>query len=101
MRIQLLYVPGCPNYQPTLERVERALASESLCEDVHSVEVANRATAISLCFPGSPTVRVNGQDVEANPPLVPGLACRLYENGLGMPAEKIIRAAIFEAKRKE
>jgi len=99
MRIEVLYVPGCPNYQPTRERVERVLASEAVLEQVHSVPV--RTEAISLGFPGSPTVRVNGRDVEPNALIVPGLACRLYANGLGVPSEEIVRAAISEAKRKE
>jgi hypothetical protein len=101
MRIEVLYVPGCPNYRPTLERVERILASESLPKHVQSVPVRTEAKAISLGFPGSPTVRVNGRDVEPNAIIVPGLACRLYANGLGVPSEEMVRAAISEAKRRE
>jgi hypothetical protein len=101
MKIEVLYVPGCPNYQPTVERVARILASESLSEHVHSVPVRTEAKAMALSFPGSPTVRVNGRDVEPNPIMVPGLACRIYPNGTGIPNEEIVRAAISEAKQME
>jgi hypothetical protein len=101
MRIEVLYVPGCPNYEPTVERVERVLAHESLPEHVHSVPVCTNAKAMALGFPGSPTVRVNGRDVEPNAILVPGLACRIYPNGTGIPAEEIVRAAISQAKQTE
>jgi hypothetical protein len=101
MRIEVLYVPGCPNYEPTVGRVEKVLASESLAEHVHSVPVRTEAKAMSLQFPGSPTVRVNGRDVEPNTIIVPGLACRIYPNGTGIPPEEIVRAAISEAKQTE
>ena len=30
MRVEILYVPGCPNYQPTIERLQAVLASEAV-----------------------------------------------------------------------
>jgi len=101
MRIEVLYVPGCPNYQPTLERIKRVLASESVTDQVRDVPVSTEAEAKALRFPGSPTVRVNGKDVEAKITTCPGLACRLYSNGKGIPPEDIVRSAITEAKQKE
>jgi hypothetical protein len=44
---------------------------------------------------------VNGRDVEPSAVIVPGLACRIYPNGTGIPPEEIVRAAISEAKRVE
>ncbi len=101
MRIEVLYVPGCPNYQPALERVKRVLASESVADEVHGVPVSTEAEAKTLLFLGSPTVRVNGKDVEPTPTAAPGLACRIYSNGKGIPPEDIVRAAITEAKQTE
>jgi hypothetical protein len=101
MRIEVLYVPGCPNYEPTVERIEKVLASESLSEHVHGVPVHTEAKAMALQFPGSPTVRVNGKDVEVNAIIVPGLACRIYPNGTGIPPEEIVRRAISEAKQTD
>lgn len=101
MRIEVLYVPGCPNYQPTVDLVRKLLASESVTEILREVPVNTDAEAQSLAFPGSPTVRVNGNDIEPNRTVALGLACRLYENGTGVPSEQIVRAAISEAKAKE
>jgi hypothetical protein len=77
MRIEILYVPGCPNYQPTVERVRAVLSSEAVKTGILGIPVTTEVEAKALSFPGSPTVRVNGEDVELRPTSVPSLACRL------------------------
>ena len=57
--------------------------------------------AKALLFPGSPTVRVNGEDVERHQTSAPGLSCRLYENRCGIPSEELLRIAVSNAKRRE
>jgi hypothetical protein len=101
MRIEILYVPGCPNYQPAVEQVERLLSSESLQAEIRSIAVRTDAEARELMFPGSPTIRVNGEDVEPQQTSVPSLACRLYENRSGIPPEELLLAAISDAKRRK
>ncbi len=101
MRIEILYVPGCPNYAPTVDQVERVLSSESLQAEIRSIAVRTDAEANKLMFPGSPTIRVNGEDIEARQTSVPSLACRLYENRSGIPSEELLRIAISGAKRSE
>ena len=101
MRIEILYVPGCPNYQPAVEQVERVLSSESLQAEIRSIAVKTDAEARDVMFPGSPTIRVNGEDVEPHQTSVPSLACRLYENRSGIPAEELLRTAILDAKRRK
>jgi hypothetical protein len=99
MRIEILYVPGCPNYQPAVEQVERVLCSESLQAEIRSIAVRTDAEARELMFPGSPTIRVNGEDVDPHQTILPSLACRLYEDRSGIPPEELLRAAISGAKR--
>jgi hypothetical protein len=101
MKIEVLYSPGCPNYLPTVEQVERVLSSESLQAEIRSIAVSSDAEARELMFPGSPTIRVNGEDVEPHQTSVPSLACRLYENRSGIPPEELLRTAISDAKRRE
>jgi len=101
MRIEILYVPGCPNYQPAVEQVERVLSSESLQAEIRSIAVKTDAEARDVMFPGSPTIRVNGEDVEPHQTSVPSLACRLYENRSGIPPEGLLRTAISDAKRRK
>jgi hypothetical protein len=64
MKIEILYVPGSPNYQPTCERLQAVLASEAVKIGIQRIPVTTEAEAKALIFPGSPTVRVNGEDVE-------------------------------------
>lgn len=99
MRIEVLYVPGCPNYQPTLKRVQSVLESESVSDEIQRTPVTSDAEAKVFLFPGSPTVRVNGEDVSPNETHVPGLACRLYPDGTGVPSESLLRTAVSRAKQ--
>ena len=101
MRIEILYVPGCPNYQPTFERLQAILASEAVKTGIQGIPVTTEVEAKALLFPGSPTVRVNGEDVEPQQTSVPSLACRLYGNRSGIPPEELLRIAISGAKRRE
>ena len=95
MKIEVLYVPNCPGHAVALDRLRKILSAESFQNHVNEVLVRDREMAHSLMFPGSPTIRVNGQDAE---PLGEGagfgLMCRLYSDGSGAPSEQRLRAAI-------
>ena len=100
MKIEVLYVPGCPNYQPAVERIQQLLISESLKADIEGIPVRTEVAAEALEFPGSPTIRVNGTDVEPNHNNATGLACRLYANSGGVPSEEMLRAALLSARQR-
>ena len=55
--------------------------------------------AVSIGFLGSPTVRINGVDVEpsAHQRTSFGLMCRTYEGNGGVPPEELIDRAITES----
>jgi len=101
MKIEVLYVPGCPNYQPALERIQKILVSESLRADIEGILVSSEVAARALEFAGSPTIRVNGTDVEPNHKNATGLACRLYANSGGVPSEEMLRLAFSRARQRE
>ena len=101
MRIEVLYVPGCPNFEPAIRRVRKVLASESLQADIYQVPVNSDAEASALVFPGSPTIRINGDDVEPGQAGEPGLTCRIYANRTGVPSEEVVRLALSRANRRE
>lgn len=101
MRVEVLFVPGCPNYEPAVERVRKVLASEALNLEVIGIPVNTVADAKTLMFCGSPTVRINGYDVEPVEANVPGLACRLYANRTGVPSEEVLRLAVHKAMAVE
>ena len=98
MRVEVLFVPGCPNYEPALERLKRVLVSEGLDVEVHRVPVNTGEDAPALIFPGSPTIRIDGEDVEPDDTNALGLICRLYANRTGVPSEETLRLAVSRAK---
>jgi hypothetical protein len=54
MRIEILYVPGCPNYHPAVERLQAVLESQSLQAEIRSVTVGTKAQAKLFRFPAPP-----------------------------------------------
>ena len=98
MRVDILYFNGCPNQLPTKELVRDVVQSLGLDATIREVEVRDAEEAARLKFFGSPTVQVNGQDVD---PAVRGRAdysfsCRIYGRSGSPP-----RALVEEALRKE
>jgi hypothetical protein len=105
MKVEIFYFSGCPNHVPAVDRVREVLAQEGTPAEMIEVEVKDAATAQQVGFLGSPSIRVNGQDVE---PAVRGarafgMMCRTYIDGgqrAGVPPPDWIRAALREAKGK-
>ena len=62
MRIQVLYVPGCPNHEAAISSVNEVLRAEKMAAVIEEVAVSDAAVAQALRFPGSPTIRINGVD---------------------------------------
>jgi hypothetical protein len=100
MKVEVLYVPNCPNHPLALERLREILSVESFQKQVSEILVRDAVMAQSLKFPGSPTIRINGQDVEpqSDKPATFGLMCRLYSDGSGAPSRQKLRAAIENAQ---
>ncbi len=46
MRIEILYVPGCPNYEPAVERLQAVLVSQSVRAEIRSVPGSKRNGAL-------------------------------------------------------
>lgn len=98
-RVELLYFDGCPNYKTTLRDLEEIVKQEGLDVRVTLVRVESEEEAKRLRFLGSPTVRVNGVDIEpgARESGEFGLGCRIYRVGgrmLGSPAREMLSIAL-------
>lgn len=99
MTIEILYFAGCPNYLPAFERVREALQVERVSAQIKHIEVQDAATAAATRFLGSPTIRINGFDIEpsARTSDAFGLCCRTY-TGMSAddsaPSTELIRQAI-------
>ncbi len=104
--IALLYFAECPNYVDALALLRAELAAEGLAGDsVRLIAVETEEEAMRLRFFGSPTIRVNGEDVAPlhDPAARPALACRTYRAADGrlggVPPVEAIRAALRRARQ--
>lgn len=98
-RVEILYFRGCPNYEQARVMVDRVAAALRLRPTIELVEVGDDETAAQLRFLGSPTIMVDGSDVEpgADTRRDFALACRVYRTSggvAGQPDEVWIRDAL-------
>jgi hypothetical protein len=79
MTVELLWWEGCPSYPEALDDLERILREEGIAAEVRRVEIEDDEQARRERFPGSPTIRIDGEDI-----VPPGdgepfsLTCRVY-----------------------
>ena len=66
--IHVLMSPGCEHGQKTVELVRDAAAQLSPTARIETSEIRSLEEAEILGFRGSPTVLVNGVDIETGPP---------------------------------
>ncbi|MGD2217947.1 MAG: arsenate reductase ArsC [Gemmatimonadales bacterium] len=97
LRVELLVTPDCPHAEAAEQLVRRTVTRQARATSVVCTVVADSAEAERLAFPGSPTVRVNGDDLEGSDPGPPAYACRRYEGGEGLPPEWLLEARILRA----
>jgi len=101
MKIEVLYFDGCPNHRPAVELVREVLREQRLAANIVEVNIRDQSAAQARCFLGSPTIRINGLDVEPSARLSKdyGMMCRTYIDGMqrsGAPSKEMIRAALRE-----
>lgn len=99
MHIQFLYYEDCPSHDVALERLNGVLAEQGVQAKVEVIKVETEAQAQLLRFVGSPTIRVDNQDIDPPPDNAAyNLTCRAYrlENGRisPLPSEEMIRNAL-------
>ncbi len=98
-QVEILSFDGCPNRERAMALVEGVLADTGIEADVRVIDVPDAEAALRTRFLGSPTIRVDGRDIE------PGAeertdfvhSCRVFrtESGLtGDPDPGWLRAAL-------
>ena len=100
--IQLLWFSDCPNHEAARALLREVLAELAPGTPIEEVDATDPAVAERERFPGSPTIRVDGRDVD--PTYVdPGdytPRCRLYRTAAGLgslPERAWIEAALRAA----
>jgi hypothetical protein len=78
--IEFLWWRECPSWKRGLEIVREEMDRLGIGEGrLRVIELEDEAEAERLGFPGSPTIRVRGRDVQPLGPDAPiGLTCRVY-----------------------
>jgi hypothetical protein len=103
VRIEILARRDCPNRGMARIVVDRAIVESGVFVELETVDVKSEAQAKKRRFLGSPSVRVDGLDVEpgSNGRTDFTLSDRLYRCGLGglqgWPDERWIRSALLVA----
>ena len=99
MRVELLYWAGCPSHPEARELLTSVLAEHTSAVEIAEREVTTQEEAEQLRFPGSPTILVDGRDVD--PTGAQGramLACRIYHLPDGrvspVPTREMLEAAL-------
>lgn len=103
MKIELLYFSGCPTYEEAETLIEDVVRAVGVPAEIESHEVKTEEDASRLGFLGSPTVRVDGVDIDpvARASKDYGLKCRVYRTGnrfAGVPPRELLERAIKEAR---
>jgi len=97
MNIDILYFEGCPNHAPTLQIVRDVVRDLGADAIVREVEVQSTEDASRLRFFGSPTIQVEGVDIDpgARGRTDYSFSCRVYGR-TGTPPRDLIERAIRE-----
>lgn len=87
LKIEFLFTPGCPAAWPALRLLRRVLAEEQCEARVIVRAIVIHEAAIRVRFHGSPTIRVDGVDIEGPSIEREGYAlrCRTYHPHGGQP----------------
>src|SRR5215203_3978299 len=100
MQMEILYFDGCPTYREAEKTLRDVLEEEGLDAEVELVAVNTDEVARRLAFPGSPTIRVDGEDLF---PVLDrteyALGCRMYATAEGLkgaPTAMMLRAVLAE-----
>jgi hypothetical protein len=97
LRLEFQYFENCPNHEKLKESLLKALQGIEKEVEVIEVLVEDVQTAARVNFRGSPTLLINGKDVENMPaPELPFVACRFYPKGI--PSPEAIRSKIDEQR---
>lgn len=96
--LEFQHFHGCPNGPKLLKNAEEAIKGLDNVELIEVIVDTNEK-ANKYRFRGSPTILINGQDIEGlEPPKSPSLTCRFYPKGL--PSAEDIKKKIMEAGGK-
>ncbi len=95
MKIEFLYFDGCPNHETALTNLKEVLSETGLKEEIDIINIENPEDVTKHRFLGSPSIRINGKDLEVteDESTEYSMRCRRYKNGdvmEGFPSKELI-----------
>ncbi len=97
MTIELLYIKGCPNFRDARRLIHDTIKSLGTKTPLRKIEIKNEDDVKKHSFPGSPTIRINGKDIEPETAHSAAMTCRIYSNGRGIPDREVLRCKLAKA----
>jgi hypothetical protein len=99
LQVTFLYYEDCPSHDVALERLRSVLFEEEIEAEIEIIKVETDEQAQQLRFIGSPTIRIDGRDIDPpRPEAHYALTCRAYQLEDGrispLPAPELIRRAL-------
>ena len=107
MKIDFLWWQGCPSWDRALGILRDEVEAAGLDpETIRVIEITDEADAERHDFPGSPTIRVDGRDIQPVGPDEPrGPTCRVYRRRDGrvspLPDPADLRQALAAGAERE
>lgn len=98
VKIEFYYFHDCPGYKQAWSDLLEALVQTEVEATIQPVAVGDMETAAKVKFGGSPSIKINGADLEGYDG--PGaLVCRLYRSNenKGWPGPELIVRRLKEA----
>jgi hypothetical protein len=103
LHVELLAVEGCPHLEQARRDLEAVLRTGIIEVPIQLIFVTGADDAEFLAFQGSPTIRINGEDVVPQPELPVAVACRVYRmpdgGTAGSPPIESIKTAVDRHRR--
>ncbi|HXC45289.1 MAG TPA: hypothetical protein VNU24_01680 [Solirubrobacteraceae bacterium] len=105
MTVEFLFWEGCPSHPKALAELREAMRELGLDEaDISVREVSSESDAERERFVGSPTIRIDGVDIQQAENEPYGLSCRVYYRRDGRvsptPDPQDVHDALLAAKTK-
>jgi hypothetical protein len=105
VRVSFLYYEECPSYDLALERLREVMDEEGIPNEVEVIKVESEEQARKLRFVGSPTICVDGQDIDPPSDSRYALTCRAYrladDRISPLPSKDMIRRAFRPSAKSQ
>ncbi len=97
LKFEILYFEDCPSWKTAGEMLDAAIQKFGLDARVNLIRVETDEEAKKQCFVGSPSIRVNGEDLFPVDHENYTLGCRVYQTPEGMrgwPTAEMLEGAL-------